>query len=815
MSELGLVFARMFSAVLFTSLVAAARGAVDYLRDVKPIFTQHCVRCHGDDKEEAGLRMHTAEHVRIGGDSGSLVKLRADGKSLLLQVVEGTHEDIPSMPYKKPALTTAQIEILREWVKQGAPSPEQEAPGKFLHWSFIAPAPVVPPAVRFAAWPRNPIDRFILAQLETRGIAPAPEADRVTLLRRVSLDLTGLPPTPADTAAFLEDRQPDAYERVVARLLASPHYGERWARRWLDVARYADSSGYATDGPREIWKYRDWVVNAFNRDLPFDQFAIEQLAGDLLPDATVDQKVATGFNRNTQINLEGGIDSEQFRIESVLDRVNTYGTAFLGLTIACAQCHDHKFDPIKQREYYQLYAFFNNTVNDGHGKKVPGGRLEFPLETVIPTTFVRDLEEARADLDRLFDAKMGLISAWIAMHAEDAGVRLNRPIRAALKTPWDKMTIAQKRLVYRQFDAKDEDFIALEKQLTQLEAREPRPVTTLVMSELAEPRESAVFIKGDYTRRGERVLPGTPAVLPPLRAGRANRLDLAQWTVDPANPLTARVAVNRIWQEYFGRGLVETENDFGTQGEMPTHPELLDWLATQFVAGRWSMKAIHQLIVTSAAYRQSSHARPDLELEDPLNRLLARQSRLRLDAEIVRDVALAASGLLSSNLGGPPVYPPQPDGAMALGITKRQWGPSKGSDRYRRGLYTHLWRATPHPAFAVFDAPDALSTCTRRLRSNTPLQALVLLNDEQFFEFAVALGQRVQQEARGGLPEQIDYAFRLCLARAPAESERDRVVALFQRQFANTAGDETVRRDKAWTLVARVLLNLDETITRE
>ncbi len=803
--------------VVAAPLLAAT--PVDYLREVKPIFTQHCVRCHGDGKEEAGLRIDTAENARLGGDSGSIVKLRADGQSLLLEVVEGTHTDIPRMPYKKPPLDAAQIAILREWVKQGALAPENETPGKFQHWSFIAPVHAAAPAVQQRTWPRNAIDHFILARLEAEKIAPSPEADRVTLLRRVTLDLTGLPPTPAEVDEFLKDARADAYERVVERLLASPHFGERWARPWLDVARYADSNGYSIDAPRQIWKYRDWVVDALNRDEPFDQFVIDQLAGDLLPNPTTAQKVATGFNRNTQINQEGGIDPEQFRIEAVMDRTSTIGSAFLGLTIGCAQCHDHKFDQIKQKEYYSIFAFFNSTVEDGHGKNTPSGTLEFQGEFESKQNREQEIEEARDDLDRYLNTKGSDVTKWIAELTPEARAKLKPAVRGAIELEWAKQSLAQKRLIYSAFAPADEDYRTRSSRLVQIE-RGPKSISTLVMQELPAPRESFLFINGDFTRHGDRVSPGTLAVLPPLKPAnpaRPNRLDLAHWIVDPANPLPSRVIVNRIWQQYFGRGIVETENDFGTQGIPPSHPELLDWLATELIAQKWSMKAMHRLIVTSATYRQSSKARPDLEISDPLNKLLARQSRLRLDAEIVRDVALASSGLLSPKLGGPPVYPPQPDGVMKQGqVQNRSWMPSTGEDRYRRALYTHFWRATPHPALAVFDAADGFSACTRRLRSNTPLQALTLLNDQQFFEFAGALAKRVQAEVADDLPAQIDRAFQLCVARKPIPKERERLVALFNEQLGSaTAADDTGKKTEAWTTVARVLLNLDETITRE
>ncbi len=781
----------------------------DYLRDVKPLLTEHCVRCHGADKEEAGLRLDTGEWARFGGISGSPVRHRAGEESLLLAVVMGTHEDIPAMPYKKDPLDEAQVALLRAWIEAGAPSPDDEEPGRFVHWAYVPPAATPPPAVRNTTWARNPIDQFILARLEAEGIAPSPEADRITLLRRVSLDLTGLPPTPAEVDAFLRDTRPDAYERAVDRLLASPHHGERWARPWLDVARYGDSNGYSIDAPRQIWKYRDWVVDALNRDLPFDQFAIEQLAGDLLPEPTMAQRIATGFNRNTQINEEGGIDPEQFRIEAVFDRVNTFGTAFLGLTVSCAQCHDHKFDQFTQKEYYQLFAFFNNTVPENRGV------LTFPGEFTAATATPADLEAAREALERHLEPRGVVVAAWIPTLSAEARAQLRPNLRSALDKPWAQLTLAQRRGLYGSARADDEEFRELADRLTEVERAQPRPVTTLVMEELPQPRETVVYVQGDFTRPGAPVKPGTPVALPPLAAENPDRLDLARWVVDPANPLTARVTVNRVWQQYFGRGIVETENDFGTQGIPPTHPELLDWLAVEFVARGWSFKALHRLIVTSATYRQSSNVRPDLAEIDPLNRLLARQTRLRLDAEIVRDVALAASGLFVPKIGGPPVFPPQPDGVMNLGQVRRAWNASEGDDRYRRGLYTHFWRATPHPALAVFDAADGFSACTRRLRSNTPLQALTLLNDQQFFEFAQALGERIEREAPAGLDAQLDFAFRTSLARPPAPDEKARLAELYRQQFAAATGDEAARRADAWLIVARVLLNLDETITRE
>src|ERR1043166_9013221 len=546
-------------------LPVAVLGAapIDYVREVKPVLAENCCRCHGASQQKGGLRLDTAALACKGGDNGAAWKPGKSADSLIIKVLKGTHDEIGRMPYKKPPLPDAQIKLIEQWIDQGAPAPATEEPEKNVHWSFVPPVRADPPAVRQKNWTRNSIDHFILARLEQEKISPSPEADRVTLIRRLSLDLIGLPPTPAEVDAFLNDKRPDAYERVVDRLLASPHFGERWGRHWLDVARYADSNGYSIDAPRSIWKYRDWVIQALNRDLPFDQFVIEQLAGDLLSNATLEQKIATGFHRNTQINQEGGIDPEQFRVESILDRVNTTSTAFLGLTLGCAQCHDHKFDPLKQKEYYQMFAFFNGTVEDGHGKSAPEGMLEIPGEFDGQENLQKELDETAADLDRYLDTKGSeVVKGEQALTPEDE-MKLKADIRSLLKLPFAELTPKQKRSLYTVFRSDDSDFKQRNAKLVRLERRQPKPVTTLVMVERKQPRESFVFIKGDFTRKGEIVQPDVPSVLPPLpHAGeseknatttRPTRLDLARWIVDPENPLTARVMVNRIWQQYFGR----------------------------------------------------------------------------------------------------------------------------------------------------------------------------------------------------------------------------------------------------------------------
>jgi len=777
---------------------------VDYARDIKPILTRHCVSCHGVERPKSGLRLDTAAAAIRGGQGGpAVVPGKSDESPLYLAVTgDGVGE---RMPLKRPPLPPAQVEALRAWIEAGADAPAEEVPSvPPTHWSFVPPRRPAPPEVRDAGWARNPIDRFVLAPLERDGIAPSEEADKVTLIRRAHLDLIGLPPSPAEVRAFLTDDGPDAYERAVDRLLASPHFGERWARPWLDLARYADSNGYSIDAPRSIWKYRDWVIDALNRDMPFDAFAVEQLAGDLLPGSTLDQKVATGFHRNTPINQEGGIDPEQFRIESVIDRVNTTGTAFLGLTVGCCQCHDHKYDPISQREYFQLFAFFNNADE-------PDLTLASPEEIERQS---RAEAEIGAYLDEVRGRDDGLMEAQRSWEKGlDMAGRQKQPeaVRRAFDVPFDDRDEARRRVVFEAFVDQAPAAKATRQAVAAIRKKTPKAVTTMVIRERAEPRQSRIFIQGDFTRPGEPVGPGVPKPLPPLVAGHLppNRLDLARWMTDPGHPLTARVAVNRIWQAYFGRGLVETENDFGAQGTPPSHPELLDWLASEFAGRGWGVKAIHRLIVTSAAYRQASLLRPDLARVDPENRRLARQSRLRLDAELIRDVALSASGLLTPTVGGPSVFPPQPDGVMALGQVRRDWAASDGPDRFRRGLYTYFWRATPHPALVVFDAPDATRACTRRMRSNTPLQALTLLNDPAYYEFAKALAARILREGPDDDGGRLALAFRLALARAPGDGEARRLAALLADARRSDPGPD------AWTTVARVLLNLDEFITRE
>jgi mono/diheme cytochrome c family protein len=846
---------------------APAAGRVDYLREVKPLLAKHCVSCHGPQKQRSGLRLDTAAGALKGGNAGPAVVPGHSDQSRLIQAVRG-EADVAAMPPKGPRLAGSEIALLRAWIDAGAGAPageaENTASGNSRHWAFRPLVRPDLPAVRNAGWVRNPIDRFILARLEKEGVAPSPEAERPTLARRLFLDLTGLPPSPKEMEDFLADTSPDACEKLVDRLLASPHYGERWGRHWLDVARYADSNGYSIDAPRSIWKYRDWVLEAFNRDLPFDRFVVEQIAGDLLPGATTGQRIATGFHRNTQINEEGGIDLEQFRVEAVVDRVNTTGTALLGLTVGCCQCHDHKFDPLSQREYYQLFSFFNSCDE-------PTLELATPEQVRLRRELQGRIKVLKQRLRDLETATPERVTAWEGSLSPASKATLPPAVQAILNIAPNGRSPEQERAViaaYRNAEqvrhavggfASPLPFLAaahaqgmgvrraIEQEIDDIQRRVPAIATTLVLQERQARRATHVFLGGDFLRKGAAVTPGTPAVLPPLvrphqpdapargpggrvTASQPTRLDLARWFVDGTNPLPPRVTMNRFWMHYLGTGIVETDNDFGTQGTPPSHPELLDWLATEFVRQGWSMKAMHRLIATSATYRQSSRARPELATLDPRNRLLARQNRLRLDAEVVRDVALASSGLLNRKVGGPSVYPPQPPGVYQFTQIPRDWRASTGADRYRRGMYTFLWRSAPHPDLIVFDAPDATQTCTRRNRSNTPLQALTLLNDQGFFELAQGLAARVLRECPSGDDRRLTYAFVLCLGRQPSAREQDILLRLLHQERAvfgrdpqearqlapgGLPADAGVVEGAAWTSVARALLNLDEMITRE
>lgn len=1027
-----------------------AQSQVDFKKEIEPIFAESCSACHGPKKAAGQLRLDVKALAFKGGLSGPVIVAGKGGESLLYTRIhsKGPNGE-PQMPMGGDPLPSAQIELIRRWIDEGADWPD--APGAAAtakpeaqkHWAYLKPEQKTPPQPKDAAWVRNPIDAFILSRLEREGLKPSPEADRATLLRRVYLDVTGLPPNVKDVDQFLADRSPDAYEKVVDRLLASPLYGERWARPWLDLARYADSNGYEKDNLRVAWKYRDWVINAFNKDMPFDQFTIEQIAGDMLPGATLDQKIATGFHRNTMVNQEGGIDPEEARYETLIDRVGTTSTVWLGSTIGCAQCHNHKYDPFSQKDFFRLMAFFDNseyqiayqtpgadesrfifepqidlpTPEQAENKKAIDAELK-ALETKLKTQ-TPELDVAQKSWEQSMAADLSRWKTLSPLKVESSG-------GATLKTLEDQSTLvsgAKSELEVYTVTAKPEStkltalrvealpdaslpkggpgrdpygnflltgievnvtnggstktasiidagvddsayrielkqFLGLEPPNTatdrptgwfvnatsdqtrvarqgvfvfttpvQLEpgsiltiklkhlggslnqaigrfrlsvTSEPEPkkivsvparlrpvlsiaetarsekqrtdlsaqfraltpllkperdrleklrdelkalkiTPALVMQERQSYDRPSTFFRerGSFLNKGDRIFAATPAVLSTMPESEpVNRLGLARWLVDENNPLTARVLVNRYWEQIFGHGIVETSEDFGAQGERPVHPELLDWLAVQMMKPRdkggfgWSQKQLVKLLVTSAAYRQTSVAAPALLEKDPYNRLLARGPRFRMEAEMIRDVTLAVSGSLSLKLGGPSVFPLQPDGVWKAPYSSEKWMTSNGEDRYRRSLYTFVRRSSPHPAMMTFDATSREYCTVRRVRTNTPLQALTMLNDEASMDAARALTRRILAESPQGLKERLDYGFKLCASRPAKPKETERLLALFQQQsgyFKSHDGEaEKILKDQfktstgstpadlaAWTMVANVLLNLDETLTKE
>jgi len=692
---------------------AAGEKQIDFSRDIRPILATKCYACHGpdEDKREADLRLDVrAEAVKQAIQPGN-----PDASEFWKRISTTDLDDVMPPPSSPKPLTDPERELFRRWIAEGAEYKD--------HWSFT---PIRRPEVPANAT-GNPIDAFIKARLRNEGLSPAPQASAPTLLRRVFLDLTGLPPSPEEVAAFTAD--PSTYPTIVDRLLASPNFGERWGRHWLDMARYADSNGFLGDGSRpNAFRYRDWVIRAINDDMPFDQFTIEQIAGDLLPNPSRDQLTATGFHRNAALNTEAGVDKEQARFQNLADRVNTTGRVWMGLTLGCAQCHTHKYDPITIRDYYSFYAFFNNTTD-------------------------RDEPKSKAPT-----------------------------------------------------------LVELEK----------------------DRRQTYVHLAGDYARHGPDVMPTSLSALPPMaRSARPEptRLDLAQWLVSPTHPLTSRVAVNQIWRILFGTGIVSSPDDFGATGEPPSHPELLDWLASEFMAQGWSRKQIIRLIVNSATYKQSSNHREDIIEIDPLNRLLSRQNRLRLDAEILRDSALAISGMLTRDIGGPSFRPPLPEDVFEVGRSSN-WQASPGAQRYRRSLYIITLRSVLYPLLTTFDGPDAADACVRRERSNTPLQALTMMNDPVFVEAAQSLTARVMREVPHDGTLQLRRLFQLTLNRAPRLEELQRLEAFRAEQKRRVKSGKTdalkalgiiekqtppAKAIEAATLVAtaRVLINLDEFINRE
>ena len=832
-------------AALLGCLLAApiqAAAPPDFNRDVRPILSDTCFTCHGPDdaKRKASLRLDVKENALKGGKSGraALIPGKLETSELIRRLTSSDPEEVMPPPDSGKKITRVQIETLKRWVAAG---------GEYAaHWAFVPPQKPEPPTVTNSSWARSPLDRFVLARLESENLAPRPEADRATLLRRVALDLTGLPPSLEEVEAFVADARPDAYEQVVERLFRSPRHGERLALEWLDTARYADTHGYHIDSARDMSAWRDWVIAAFNSNQRFDAFTIEQLAGDLLPGATEKQRLASGFNRNHMINYEGGAIPEEYHALYLHDRVNTTATAWLGLTLACAQCHDHKYDPITQRDYYRFYAFFNTIDEQGldgrYGNAKPLVKLPTPENGA-------ELEKRRTSVKAL-EAKLD--GAWPDVDQEQArwetdfGIKAPaEPILKLLKiTALDRTREQQAEI--RQYYRKEVSLIAkktrdeLNNTRQKLDEYDRDMPSVMVMGEMAQPRDTFILLRGSYDQKGEKVTPGTPAFLPPLPVGESpTRLTLARWLVSPENPLTARVVVNRYWQMFFGVGLVKSSENFGSQADWPSHPAMLDWLATEFVRSGWDVRALQRLLVTSATYRQRSAAPRDQIREDPENRLLARGPRFRLPAEAVRDLALQVSGLLSPRIGGPSVLPYQPRGMWEElmsredndSFTAQKYVQDHGEKLYRRSMYT-FWKRTSAPAnLSTFDAPDRQVCTVRRPRTNTPLQALVLLNDPTFVEAARHLADRMVAAAVDDR-QRIAHAFRLATARAPTEAEVDLLLRLYQSQLARFRGHENEARRllavgesalgpvddpvslAAWTMVASAILNLDETITK-
>ena len=844
-----------FGACLFSSAMVAvaavaarAEQPLDFNRDVRPILSENCFYCHGQDgqKREADLRL---DDRQAAIDAGAIVP-GEPGASTLLERIHSTDPDVlMPPPDSNRRLSAEQKKILDRWIKDGA---EYEP-----HWAFTSPERPTPPEVKQADWVRNDIDRFVLAKIEAVGLAPSPEAHRSTLIRRLHADLVGLPPTPAEVDAFVADADPLAYEKLVDRLLASPHYGERMALPWLDAARYADSNGFQQDGDTWQWIWRDWVVKALNADMPFDQFSIEQLAGDLLPDATNDQKIASGFNRNHLLNGEGGAIAEEQRFNILFDRVDTTSTTWLGLTMACAQCHDHKYDPMTRTDYYGLLDAFNRVPESGTPSRfsarirVAPPVLELPTEentkrlAELEATMKAGEAAAKPVIDALYTSwKEGLFSDGEAADGKD----LPRNLTPLLRKPEAERTAADTKSIETQLRSHFEGKIkaGLTKNLPQVTAYDaakraydeykgdqiPR---VMIMSD-AKPRETKILDRGDYLAPiGEKVDFLPPTFLPPLPEGwPRNRLGLAKWLFLPEHPLTARVQVNRMWQYFFGRGLVKTAEDMGVQSEYPQHMELFDWLAVEFREGGWSQKKMHRLVVTSATYRQASKVLPQHLEKDPENRLHARGSRFRMPSMVLRDVALTASGLIDLEMGGQPVYPYQPDAIWeALAITKERdftYPASQGSDLYRRSLYT-FWRRTVSPA-NMFDTANRQTCTVRAGLTSTPLHALTTLNDPTWVEAARVLAEKSLQAATH-LDGRLTHAFRRVLGRRPTDYDLDALRQMHGRQLAiyQADGDAAKQlvsvgeypRDEsldpaehaALSSVCLAILNLDEALTRE
>lgn len=827
---------------------ATSAGTVDFAAQVWPLLVERCHDCHGPEAAEGGLRLTSREALLAGGDSGQPAIVPGDpGASRLLRLVRGEEDNLRMPPADAgEPLAAAEVDLLAAWVADGAAWPAGLATTSSgpAHWSFVPPRRPELPAVRDAAWVSNPIDRFVLARLEAEGLSPAPEADRYTLARRVALDLIGLPLDPAEVTAFVADRAPDSYERLVDRLLDDPAYGEHWAGQWLDLARYADSKGYGSDPLRTIWRYRDWVIGAYNANLPFDRFTIEQLAGDLLPNAVAETILATAFHRNTMSNDEGGTDDEEFRVAAVKDRVDTTFQVWMGLTIGCAKCHSHKFDPISQREYYAAFALFNQTAdadrNDEEPKLVtptPRDQAELDALAAREAALETQLAQQAAAADQPTREHWNRAARWTLEWWGWPGK--TTALRGALRCPPPLRTTPSRTALDQAYREWAPALAPVRHELTAVRRRREALLAAApripVLRELPpdEHRTTRVLLKGNYLNPGPQVEPSVPAAfLTATGSAPRDRLELARWLVSADNPLTGRVTVNRYWTALFGQGLVATPEDFGTQGSAPSHPELLDWLAVE-LAGEGNLKRLLRLLVTSATYRQSSVVSAEVRARDPDNRLLARGPAGRLTAEMVRDQALAISGLLSRKLGGPSVYPPQPDGLWRAAFNgERTWPTSTGPDRFRRAVYTYWRRTVPYPSLATFDAPSREVCTLRRISTNTPLQAFVTLNDPVYVEAAQALARRLLAEGGGTAEARAGWGLRVALGRPATAAEVAEVVQLYQSERAHFEGrpDEATKlaseplgplppgvppaEAAAWTVVGNVLLNLDGVLSK-
>ena len=814
---------------------------IEFNRDIRPILSENCYQCHGPDKNKrkADLRLDIKEGI-FGAKEGAgpVIPGKVDRSELFKRItIQDKNERMPS-PKSGKSLTDREITLIKKWIEQGAPWQG--------HWAYNKPVRSELPTIG-SGRPGNAVDRYIAAKLADIGLKPSPEADKVTLVRRLHFDLLGLPPTKVEVDRFVNDKSVEAYEKLVERLLSSPHFGERLAMYWLDLVRYGDTIGYHSDNPMNVWPYRDYVIKAFNDNQRFDQFTIEQLAGDLLPNATVQQKVASCYNRLLMTTEEGGSQPKEYEAKYAADRVRNVTAVWLGSTMGCCQCHDHKFDPFSTREFYQMAAFFADVQEAAVGGREPG----MLLSTEQQAAELKNLDEKIADVRKRVEA----IGPKIAAAQSEWEKEQNQPKKADAKPAPGKEVPANIRAILAMEPAKrseqqKKDIAAhyrgiapllqpFRAELTGLEKRKTELVNAIpktLISMTGPPRTIRILPRGNWLdETGEIVKPEVPQRLGKLetKAPRASRLELARWLVSRDNPLTARVFTNRLWKLYFGQGLCKSLEDLGSQGEWPTHPELLDWLAVEFMESGWNVKHMVKLIVTSRAYRQSSLTSPELKERDPFNRFIARQSRFRLDAEMVRDSALAISGLLSERVGGPSVKPYQPPGYwQALNFPQREWQNDQGEKLYRRGLYTHWQRTFPHPSMVAFDAPSREECTVERPRSNIPQQALVLLNDPTYVEAARVFAEHMMREGGSSIPDRLAWAFGSALSRPPQAAEAKILTELYTSNYKQYSGDITAaqkmvsagahplpiktdsRELAAWSAVARVILNLHETMTR-